>query len=129
MDKKIGAQLYTVRDFCRSREDFKESVRRVKEIGYSHVQMSGVGPFGDEDVLDCGDFIRKTCDEYGIKITCTHRPYESVVNNLDAEIAYHKAMGCNVMGIGGISEKEFETKEALMDTIKKLNEVSDIVSK
>lgn len=125
MNKKIGAQLYTVRDFCRSREDFKESVLRVKEIGYSHVQMSGVGPFGDEDVLDCGDFIRKTCDANGIVVSCTHRPLDSLTNHFEEEIAFHRAMGCNIMGVGSIPKEARENKECLMEVIEKLNAIND----
>ena len=34
MDKRIGAQMYTVRNFCKTLESFDESCRKVKEIGY-----------------------------------------------------------------------------------------------
>ena len=41
MDKRIGAQYYTIRDYARTLEDFEESCRKVREIGYQTVQISG----------------------------------------------------------------------------------------
>ena len=34
MDRRIGAQLYTARDFLTTNEDFYESMKKIKEIGY-----------------------------------------------------------------------------------------------
>ena len=38
---RIGAQFYTVRDFCKTPEDLAQSLRRVADIGYTTVQISG----------------------------------------------------------------------------------------
>mgnify|MGYP001534813436 CR=1 FL=1 len=40
---KTGAQLYTVRLFTQTVPDFRETMRRVAEIGYETVQMSATG--------------------------------------------------------------------------------------
>ena len=34
MDKRIGAQLYTVRDLCKTKEDFENTMKRLAEIGF-----------------------------------------------------------------------------------------------
>ena len=39
-----GLQLYTLREFCKTPQDIVDSLKRVKEIGYQFVQVSGVGP-------------------------------------------------------------------------------------
>ena len=36
---KTGAQLYTVRLFTQTAPDFRETMRRVAEIGYETVQL------------------------------------------------------------------------------------------
>ena len=41
MDKRIGAQLYTVCDFMKTIEDFDASCKKIKDIGYKIVQVSG----------------------------------------------------------------------------------------
>ena len=37
----IGAQLFTVRDYCKNLDDFAETLQKVADIGYSTVQVSG----------------------------------------------------------------------------------------
>jgi len=40
MDKRIGAQLYTLRDFCKTAEDLDSTLERVSAIGYKILQVS-----------------------------------------------------------------------------------------
>lgn len=37
----VGAQLYTVRDFCKTPEDLAETLKKIADIGYTSVQLSG----------------------------------------------------------------------------------------
>jgi hypothetical protein len=37
MSKIAGAQLYTIRDYAKTPEDINESLRKIKEIGYTTV--------------------------------------------------------------------------------------------
>ena len=50
MALQIGAQYYTIRDFCQTLEDFRESCKKVAEIGYKTVQLSGIGDFKAEEI-------------------------------------------------------------------------------
>ena len=45
---RIGAQLYTVREFCATLEDFAETIKKVADIGYTTVQVSGTCPYPAE---------------------------------------------------------------------------------
>ena len=45
---EIGAQLYTVRDFCKTPEDFAETLKKVADIGYRTVQVSGTCAYEPE---------------------------------------------------------------------------------
>ena len=75
MDKRIGAQLYTVRDLCKTKEDFENTMKRLAEIGFKTVQLSGV----PADV--CGDpvYTRSVLDNYGLECVATHKPYQEFV--------------------------------------------------
>ena len=59
MDNRIGAQFYTLRKCCKTLEDFDESCRKVSEIGYKVVQLSGIGDFS-------ADEIKTVLDKYGL---------------------------------------------------------------
>ena len=47
-------------------------------------------------------------DEYGLKCIATHRPWDRLRDNLAAEIAFHKTLGCDYAAIGGIGSNTHE---------------------
>jgi len=94
----LGAQLYTVRDYCQNEKDFDISVKRVAEIGYKTVQISGVGNIPAKT-------IREVCDNYDLKIVLTHVSPERILNDTANVIAEHDTMGCKYIGIGYMPEK------------------------
>ena len=42
---EIGAQCYTIRDFCQTLDGLAESLKKVADIGYRTVQLSGTCAF------------------------------------------------------------------------------------
>ena len=50
---KIGAQLYTVKDLCKTTQEFSETLHKLYKIGYRDVQISAIN-FPPEE-------IRKIC--------------------------------------------------------------------
>lgn len=94
---KIGAQTYTVRDFTQNERDFRESMKRIADIGYEYIQLSGAGSFNPR-------FIRDVCDENGLKIVLTHTKMD-IINDVDNVIKYHEILGCKYIGIGGSGKK------------------------
>ena len=90
---KIGAQFYTLRDHCKTLEDFSESLRKVKEIGYDYVQISGVCPYEPE-------WLAAELKKYDLKCVLTHWGGEDIKNNTKEVLEKHKVFGCNYVGIG-----------------------------
>lgn len=95
MDKRIGAQYYTIRNFLQTLEDFELSCKKVSQIGYKTVQLSGIGDFSGED-------IKKILDKYNLKAICTHRPAKNYLENIEEEILFHKAINCKICGLGSM---------------------------
>lgn len=48
---QVAAQLYTVRDHCKTAADLAETLKKVRAIGYQAVQLSGVGPIPEQDIV------------------------------------------------------------------------------
>lgn len=94
MDRRIGAQLYTVRDFTKTIEDFDETCRKINEIGYKIVQISGTPLKADE--------MKSVLDKYNLEVVTTHRGFEGFLENLDEIIDYNKTLGCKLCGIGSM---------------------------
>ena len=99
---KIGAQLFTLRDFAKTAEERNDTLKKVADIGYKYVQVSG---FGDYDPAE----IKASCDQYGLSIELTHYNFDKILNETQATIEAHKIMGCNRIGIGSMPKDYRET--------------------
>jgi len=103
---KLAAQLYTIRDYTQSAAELAASLKRVRDIGYTAVQVSAIGPIPDAEV-------KAMVDDLGLTICNTHvRPSEALWNNLDAVIAQHHRWGCRHVAIGSMPNAFREEGEA-----------------
>ena len=104
---KLGAQLYTVRSATQTLEEFSETLKRVADIGYRSVQVSGTCAY---DPAWLAEELKKndlTCD-------LTHFSYDAIIENPEKVAADHKIFGCKYVGIGGMP-KSFEGYDLFME--------------
>ena len=92
---KLTAQLYTIREYTRTLEDFDNSMKKVAKIGYTAVQVSGIGPIPHKEV-------KAVTDNYGLKICITHVGFDYLQNDIKAAIAQHKLWDCPNIAIGSL---------------------------
>lgn len=116
MDKRIGAQLYTVREFTQNKSDFENTIKKISDIGYKTVQISAVGDISPED-------IKNICEKYNVEIVCTHKSYDDYTQRLDEMIDYHKRLGCKIAGLGYLDTKA-KTAEDFKPFLENLNNIS-----
>ena len=90
---EIGAQFYTVREQCKTLEDFAETLKRVADIGYRTVQISGTCPYP-------ADWLKENLDKNGLRCVLTHIPVPRLTGELDQVIADHRVFGCDHIGLG-----------------------------
>ena len=90
---KIGAQLYTVRDFCKSADAFSETLSRIADIGYEYVQVSGTCPWE-------GEWLRGELSKNGLRCVLTHIPKEKLIGECDKVLSEHKIIDCKYIGLG-----------------------------
>lgn len=90
---KIGAQLYTLNRFTKTLEGFSEALKRVADIGYTSVQVSGTVDYEPEWLAEQLKATGLTCD-------LTHYNYGKVLENPEKVVADHKLFGCKYIGLG-----------------------------
>ena len=90
----LAAQLYTLRDQMKTPEDIRKGLERVRGIGYTSVQVSGIGAIEPEE-------LRKICSENGVTVCATHTPLEDILGRTEEVARTHKLIGCPLVGIGG----------------------------
>ena len=101
----IAAQMYTVRDFTKTPEGIAESIKKVKNIGYDAMQVSGFGPIDPKD-------LRKIADDTGVEICATHTGFDRMRDETQAVIDEHHILGCKYPAIGGLPQSYREGGEA-----------------
>ena len=89
---KFGAQLFSINNKCQSAEDIRATFKKMKEIGYESVQLSGF-PYDAEAT-------RAAADEVGIHIGLTHTAITDVIGDTDEVIRKHLITGADTVGIG-----------------------------
>ncbi len=96
----VGAQLYTVRDFTKNISEIADTLRKVRDIGYKTVQVSGFGPADPREVA-------KAIGDSGLTVAATHTGWTRFLKELDAVIEEHKLWGCVHPAIGGLPGEYF----------------------
>ena len=104
MPSKVAAQMYTVRDHTKTRQDLAESLRKVSSIGYEAAQFSAIGALESADPEITVHEAKQMLDDNGIRCIATHRSWDDLANNTQAEIDYHGVLDCNYVAIGGIPQ-------------------------
>ena len=94
----IGPQAYTIRDFCKTPEDIRASFQKLHDIGFTTVQISGIGPIDPAE-------LKSICDEYGLQIVLTHSNPDRILNDTKRLIEEHKLYGCHLIGVGCMPQK------------------------
>lgn len=102
MSSKLAVQMYTVRDFTKTKSDLAASLEKIAKIGYPAVQISAVGAMNGENPEVDAKTARKMLDDNGLKCVATHRSWDQLAKTTDAEIEFHATLGCDFTAIGGI---------------------------
>jgi sugar phosphate isomerase/epimerase len=84
---QVAAQLYTVREHCRTADDLARSLARIRAIGYRAVQLSGVGPIPEAEV-------RRILASEGMTACAAHDDGATLIDNPQKVIDRLLALGC-----------------------------------
>ena len=90
---KIGAQFYTLREYCRDLRGLETSMKKVADIGFSSIQLSGVCAYE-------GEWAAEKARENGLTIDITHYDFKKICNETESTIKHHDALNCRCIGIG-----------------------------
>lgn len=92
---QIGAQFYNLRDYCQNREGIAESLKKVADMGYRTVQISGTCPYDPS-------WLRDELQKNGLSCVLTHIP-PKWLEAAPGEVARdHDVFSCRYVGLGMI---------------------------
>jgi sugar phosphate isomerase/epimerase len=111
---QVAIQLYTLRDFCKTAADFAVTMKKVREIGYTAVQISGVGPIPETE-------LSAMCKAEGLVICATHENGQTILDETDKVIARLHALGVKLTAYPYPRDVNFDSDEHVSTLIRKLD--------
>lgn len=93
---KVGAQLYTIRKTCTNLADFSESLKKIAEIGYRTVQVSGSCSFDPQ-------WLKQQLDQNGLQCVITHTDRTRILEEPSVVAVEHDVLACRYVGLGSYS--------------------------
>jgi len=118
--ERVAAQLYTVRDFIKTPPDVAASMKRIRKIGYQAVQVSGMGPIAEEELL-------RILDGEGLVCCATHEPGERILQEPQRVVDTLRKLKCLHTAYpypGGI---KFDSPAAVKEFAAKLNAAGKVL--
>ncbi|MBE7026430.1 MAG: sugar phosphate isomerase/epimerase [Ruminococcaceae bacterium] len=117
MERKIGAQLYTIRDHVKTDAELEASIDKLVKIGYTFGQKSAMDHIAPEK-------LKEITQKTGFEFTGDHISFDSY-DNIEKVILEHKIYNCMMPGVGSLPTEMRTSKEGILSFMKKANEVSD----
>lgn len=111
---QIAAQLYTVRDYLKTPADVAVSLKKIRQIGYEAVQVSGMGP------IDEAELNRILAGE-GLICCATHEDGNKILNETEVIIERLQKLNCRYTAYPWPAGVDFSTLQNVLDLTAKLD--------
>ena len=116
----IGAQFFTVREFTKDLEGLAESLKRVADIGYKTVQISGTCPFEPQ-------WLAEELKKNGLTCVVTHTSGDKLMADPAQVAADHAVFGCENIGLGYYKFDESEETKTYANYVKCYKPVAESI--
>lgn len=118
---QLAAQLYTLREHTKTVPDLARSLRRVREIGFPAVQVSGVAA-----PLTAQEF-KTLLEDTGLICCATHEPASMILDEPERVAERLHALGCRDVALPYPSEIALSTSADVSAFAARLNEAGRVL--
>jgi len=114
---KVGLQLFTLRSILKTPEEIKDTLKKVKAIGYDVVQVAGLGPI---DVKE----LKGILSENKLYPCSVHVGYDALLKETDRILEESKLMGYEMV-ICAVLPKELRSVSGFKKAAKELTKIGE----
>ncbi len=86
-NSQLAVTLYTVRQTCQTAQDLAVSLRKIREIGYETIQVSGIGDIPAREVA-------RIAADHGLRVGATHEQAQQLLEAPAQAIEKLALLGC-----------------------------------
>lgn len=122
--EQVALITYTIREHIKTPSDFRKSMRKLADIGYRAVQISGM----QHDVMPAAE-IAEVCREHGLTICATHEPGATILNDPESVVERLRTLGCQYTAYPCPPAAEVADPEKLQSLITKLDHAGAVLRK
>ncbi len=135
--RKVGVQLYTIRDMIGKDKDTKGVLKQVADLGYKEIETFGYddGMLFGIKAKEFGDYVKSL----GMQVTSGHYQLGknertaamkgTILNDWERAVADAKEMGQEFMAIAYLNADERKTLDDYKFVIEKMNKAAEVCKK
>lgn len=117
---QVAAQLYTLRDFIKTPADIAASMKKVREIGYTSVQVSGMGPIEESELM-------KILDGEGLTCCATHESGDVIRQTPEIVVERLQKLNCKYTAYPYPAGIDFSNPEHVASLIVDLDKAGAVL--
>lgn len=116
----IGAQFFTIREACKDLDGLALSLRKVADIGYRYVQISGTCEFEAQ-------WLAAELKKNGLGCVVTHTAPAKLMEDPAKVAAEHTVFGCDNVGLGYWRFDETDEAKSYATYMKSFKPVAEVL--
>lgn len=118
--EKLGAQLYTIRDYLKRPVDIASSLKKVRQIGYQCVQVSGMGPIEDDELI-------RILEGEGLICCAIHESSNKILNNPQAVVEKLDKLNCKYAAYPYPNGVDFSSIQSTVAFVQRLDAAGKVL--
>jgi sugar phosphate isomerase/epimerase len=116
---QVAAQLYTVRDFCQTASALAATADKIRTIGYPAVQLSGLGPIPDDEIL-------RIMAGAGLTICATHEGSDEILETPEKAADHVQTLGCGLTAYAWPAGIDFNQPAHIERLVRNLDRAGEV---
>ena len=119
---QVAAQLYTCRDLCKDAAGLVNTLTRLRKIGYTAVQASGLGPIPSEELA-------RIFADTGFTCCATHEPGKVILESPEKIVERLSILNCKITAYPYPGGFDLASRPSINDLIAKLQHAGEVLAK
>ncbi|MCL5270373.1 MAG: sugar phosphate isomerase/epimerase [bacterium] len=120
--EQVAAITYTIREQTKTPQEIAQSMKRLRQIGFRAVQISGMGSVGEDELA-------RILSGEGLVCCGTHEPADQLLNEPEKSIGRLKTLGCNHASYPHPSGIDLSTVDGVKTLAARLNHSGEVLHK
>jgi sugar phosphate isomerase/epimerase len=117
---QVAAQLYTIRDLVKTAPDIAASMKKIRDIGYTSVQVSALGSIEEGELM-------RILDGEGLTCCATHEPTKLIVEEPQRVVERLNKLRCRYTAVPSPGDFPLQTREQVLDYAKQIESAGEVL--